>query len=163
MTTNIEQAGTDSIQIIQQIVRKTWPVTYGPILSAEQIDYMLDMIYSTPALEKQFSEMHKYYLLKEADQVVGFIDLQQYADHCIKLHKIYLLPEHQGKGYGRKLMDYAIEQAKSTCNSHLLLNVNRYNKALDFYQKMGFKIKEEVDTSIGQGYFMNDFVLELAL
>jgi hypothetical protein len=41
--------------------------------------------------------------------------------------------------------------------------VNRYNKAKDFYEKAGFKIIETVDIEIGNGFYMNDYVMELPL
>ena len=43
------------------------------------------------------------------------------------------------------------------------LNVNRYNKALYFYEKHGFTIAQEVDIEIGEGYFMNDYIMKLSL
>jgi ribosomal protein S18 acetylase RimI-like enzyme len=39
------------------------------------------------------------------------------------------------------------------------LNVNRNNKALGFYQKFGFVILREEDIDIGNGYFMNDYIM----
>ncbi len=43
------------------------------------------------------------------------------------------------------------------------LNVNRFNSAVEFYLKKGFKIKEEVDLEVGQGFYMNDFVMRYEL
>ena len=43
------------------------------------------------------------------------------------------------------------------------LNVNRYNQAILFYQVQGFKIKEAVDISIGNGFFMNDYIMSKTL
>lgn len=149
---------------IQRIVETTWPITYGPILTDKQIQYMLDLIYSGEALSQQLDQGHNFYLLKENDgSVIGFIDLEKTAESISKLHKIYLLPDQQGKGYGKKLLDYAIRVAREQGSRRLQLNVNRYNKALAFYQKMGLQIIKEVDIPIGNGYFMNDFVLELNL
>ncbi len=79
-----------------------------------------------------------------------------------KLHKIYVLPNNQGKGYGKLLIDSVKQQLVSQNTIALDLNVNRYNPAQDFYKKLGFKIIREEDVPIGQ-YFMNDYVMRLEL
>ena len=45
----------------------------------------------------------------------------------------------------------------------LELNVNRYNKARQFYETIGFVVVKEEDIDIGSGYFMNDYVMNLSL
>jgi ribosomal protein S18 acetylase RimI-like enzyme len=79
-----------------------------------------------------------------------------------KLHKLYVLPENQGKGYGKSLIDEVRIRAVNL-NTHALdLNVNRNNPAIGFYEKIGFvKIKEE-NVAIGP-YWMNDYVMRLSL
>jgi ribosomal protein S18 acetylase RimI-like enzyme len=62
-----------------------------------------------------------------------------------------------GKGYGAKVMGEIKEKFKG---SRLSLTVNRQNyKAINFYFKEGFRIKEVADFNIGNGYVMNDFVM----
>lgn len=160
--TKITKGTSADFAAIQRIVEAAWPVTYGPILTKKQIDYMLNLIYSNAALHTQLEKGHHFYLLHENDsQVIGFIDLETTTDSISKLHKIYLLPDRQGKGHGKRLLDYAVQAARETGSARLQLNVNRYNKALAFYQKMGMQIIREVDIPIGQGYFMNDYIMEL--
>ena len=43
---------------------------------------------------------------------------------------------------------------------YIELNVNRFNKAIYFYQKNQFEIVEEVDIEIGNGYLMEDYVMK---
>ena len=45
----------------------------------------------------------------------------------------------------------------------LTLNVNRFNKAIDFYLKNGFKIIKEENIEIGNGFLMEDYVMEKIL
>jgi ribosomal protein S18 acetylase RimI-like enzyme len=42
----------------------------------------------------------------------------------------------------------------------LQLNVNRNNPAKIFYEKLGFAVLNEEDIDIGNGYFMNDYVMQ---
>jgi diamine N-acetyltransferase len=69
----------------------------------------------------------------------------------------------QGNGLGRWLLNDVIARVKSEGASALLLNVNRYNKARAFYEKMGFSVLKEDLIDIGSGYFMDDYVMELSL
>lgn len=77
-----------------------------------------------------------------------------------KLHKIYVLANQQGKGTGKFIINYIINDIKTKGAVVLQLQVNRYNKARDFYEKLGFLVTEEADFDIGNGYFMNDYVME---
>ncbi len=156
----IIKATIADIPAIQQIACKTWPETYGGILSQEQIDYMLQWMYDAAFIQQQMLEGHQFYLLKETSEATGFIDVQMISATETKLHKIYLLPAMQGKGYGQLLINKAKAFAAAHHAETLILNVNRHNNALGFYQKNGFVIIEEKDIPIGNGYFMNDYILE---
>jgi len=158
----ITEATLEDIAKIQEIAHITWPITYGAILTSEQLNYMLDLIYSDEALSKQIQNKEQlFYLISDSESVIGFIGIEHhYKNEAItKIHKIYLLPETQGKGYG-KIVFESIERLALEHNSdQLLLNVNRFNTALNFYKKIGFEIKETVDIEIGNGYLMEDYVM----
>lgn len=159
---SISEAGLGDIKTIQEITNITWPITYGEILSQTQLDYMLGLFYSHEALAKQIENKEQlFYLILDSEAVIGFIGIEhQYKNEAItKIHKIYLLPETQGKGYGKKVFDFIEELALENNSKQLLLNVNRFNTALNFYKKLGFEIKETVDIEIGNGYLMEDYVM----
>jgi len=159
---SISEAGLGDIKTIQEITNITWPITYGEILSQTQLDYMLGLFYSHEALAKQIENKEQlFYLILDSEAVIGFIGIEhQYKNEAItKIHKIYLLPETQGKGYGKKVFDFIEELALENNSKQLLLNVNRFNAALNFYKKIGFEIKETVDIEIGNGYLMEDYVM----
>ena len=160
---SIKAASPTEIPLIQQIAQTTWPVAYAEILSKVQLDYMLDLIYQESALKQQMATGHLFYILWEDKTAVGFIDLEQLDEDNCKLHKIYLLPSCQGKGYGAQLLNFAQAKAKALHANSLILNVNRYNKALGFYERQGFNIDKTVDIAIGQGFYMNDYVMRKAL
>lgn len=159
----IYKATSEDITSIQSIVRQTWPETYGPIIGEAQVSYMLNLLYTEASLLSQFEQGHVFYMLQNQDAVVGFIDVQKLDEKTSKLHKIYLMSNSQGSGFGRLLLEKALLAARENGSSSLLLNVNRFNRAFEFYKRMGFEIKEEVDIPIGQGYFMNDYVMQKSL
>ncbi|MGI8951778.1 MAG: GNAT family N-acetyltransferase [Chitinophagaceae bacterium] len=160
----IKKATVKNISIIQQIVYKTWPVAYEKILSDAQLKYMLQLIYSTDALQKQLNEGQQFYIAELENQSIGFAAFGFYDEPSIyKLHKLYVLPETQGTGIGKMLLEFIINEVKKLNATSLILNVNRNNKAKIFYEKNGFKIIKEEDIDIGNGYFMNDYVMEIKL
>lgn len=158
----ITEAFVEDIAKIQEIANITWPITYGEILTKEQLDYMLDLIYSNEAISKQIQNKEQlFYLISDSESVIGFIGIEHnYKNKAItKIHKIYLLPETQGKGYGKIVFEEIGKMALENNSNELLLNVNRFNTALNFYKKLGFEIKETVDIEIGNGYLMEDYVM----
>ena len=162
----IIKAGLNDLQTIRELAMKIWPFTYGEILSVDQLEYMLEWIYSIDSLTEQMqTKNHEFYLAVDESEKAGFISLgrDEKDPSIFVLHKIYVLPEMQGKSIGKKLMNFAIEKVKHDGGKYLQLNVNRHNKALQFYEKHGFNIILEEDIDIGKGYFMNDYKMQLEM
>jgi GNAT superfamily N-acetyltransferase len=163
----IKKGGTANTKEIQQLVYTIWPDAYGAILSKEQLDYMLELIYNNEALKNQIENLqHQFIMVYEADKAVGFASYSPKEKNNVsvfRLHKLYVLPSQQGKGTGKLLLNYIIEEIKKSGASFLELNVNRQNKAFHFYKKSGFTVSHEADIDIGNGYFMNDYIMELAV
>lgn len=159
----IRKATADDIPLIRELVYKVWPQTYVSILSQEQIDYMLDKMYSPGSLQKQMDAGSHFVLVYGGNEPVGFAAYFESAPLVFKLDKIYILLSQQGKGTGRFLIDHIIDEIKQKGATALQLQVNRNNKAKDFYEKLGFAIIEEKDFDIGRGFFMNDYVMEKKL
>ena len=156
----IRNATKDDIPVIYELAHAIWPQTYSKILSVQQLDYMLELIYSKASLEKQFDEGHHFLIAEEDYKPVAFADYSLLKDDVYKLQKIYVLSNQQGKGIGKLLIEHVIQKIKEQKATALLLNVNRFNKAKGMYERMGFTVIGEEDIDIGEGYFMNDYVME---
>jgi len=159
-------ATSEDFETIRNIAYKTWPETYGKILGLEQLAYMLDRLYTTSALQQTITEKnHQYLLIKENDQYLGFASYQHdyLGLNVTRLHKLYLLPETQGRGAGKLLIDAIETMARNNHSEKVSLNVNRFNNALSFYQKSGYSIVGEEDIDIGNGYLMEDYKMEKIL
>ncbi len=161
----IREADLNDVATIREIANQTWWPTYGTILSAEQIIYMLDVLYSEEKIASQIANREQSFLvLVEDEQPVAFAAYSPRDEdpEIYKLHKLYCLPQTQGKGYGKILIN-AVEAKVIAAGKHVLdLNVNRFNKARNFYEKMGFEVVYEEDIAIGS-YWMNDFVMRKSL
>ena len=161
----IKEATNQDYKIIDDIARRTWPATYGAILDKVQLDYMLDTFYNEKALQANFANGHRFLLIEEDGVKLGFAAYEHgyKGQNTTRIHKIYILPETQGKGIGKKMIDYIENLALENKSAALSLNVNRFNKALTFYQKLGFEIIAEVDIELDHGYLMEDYVMEKKL
>ncbi|WP_329805714.1 GNAT family N-acetyltransferase [Flavobacterium facile] len=160
---HLEKINKNQLPIIKDLAYAIWPSTYGEILSSEQLNYMLDNFYSIENLENQMNNDQIFELLLDDNKVVGFV---AYEFNCngaglLKIHKIYLLPETQGKGFGKFMIDEVIKIAKNNQQKGVFLNVNKYNKAKLFYEKLGFTATKDEVIDIGNNYIMDDYVMEL--
>jgi N-acetylglutamate synthase-like GNAT family acetyltransferase len=161
----IRQATVNDVDTILQIADTTWWATYSAILEREQIEFMLNEIYSAEKIEKQVREhLQTYLLLEEEGTPVAFAAYSPRDENpdIYKLHKLYCLPQTQGKGYGKILINEVANKTSEAGKTILELNVNRYNQAKSFYEKMGFTIACEEDIAIGP-YWMNDYVMRKEL
>lgn len=158
---DVRFAAIDDVEDIRHIAEGTWWETYSDILSHEQITFMLAELYAADIIIRQIKTGSQCYLLLTED--VKAVAFAAYAAHgedrnVYKLHKLYCMPETQGKGYGKMLINAVIVRIIPSGAQTLELNVNRYNKAGAFYEKMGFRILREEDIRIGP-YWMNDYVM----
>lgn len=163
---NIKPANTtEDLAIIQQLIHKIWKPTYKAILSEAQMDYMLATMYNLQTLEEQVKQGQQFLILDYNKESIGFaaFEFNFEIPGTTKLHKIYMLPVQQGNGLGKILLNHIITTTKEAGQKKLVLNVNRENTALNFYKHIGFSISEIVDIPIGEGYYMNDYIMMLDL
>lgn len=150
-------AEVSDIPKIKQLAAEIWHEHYPAIIGAEQVLYMLNKNYSSASLQQQMEEGQQFYFIKSQQEQVGFISISS-AEDVGFIHKFYILSEHHGKQLGS-------EAFLSLCDmlpqiTSWKLQVNRQNfKAINFYFKCGFFISEVADFDIGDGYFMNDFIM----
>jgi len=161
----IRKATIVDLEIIREIAEQTWWTAYSPILEEDQIRFMLGDIYSVEKITSQLiNNTQTYLLLIEDEKPVAFAAYSPREEdpEIYKLHKLYCLPSTQGKGYGKILINEVINKTIEAGKQVLDLNVNRYNKAKNFYEKMGFNVAYEEDIPIGK-YWMNDYVMRIEL
>lgn len=159
----IRNAGVADVPLIRSLAKQVWPLTYERILSATQIRYMMNLIYSEAALTDQIRTGHQFIVVYNAAVPVGFASFSEIEPTVFKLQKIYLLPNQQGRGTGSFTIDQVIAEILPRGATALRLNVNRHNKAKGFYERLGFAVIAEQKIDIGSGYVMDDFIMEKRL
>lgn len=157
----IKVATKEDLPLIEQLACVIWKVVYEEMISPGQIDYMLKIMYNQDELLALFDDGLEFIIAYENGAVKGFCGFKIYLDKT-RIEKLYVLPDQHKKGIGRLMLDYVIEKSKAVVPA-IELNVNRKNKAVDFYKRHGFKILKEEDNPIGEGFFMNDYVMALIL
>ncbi len=161
----ITRAGLSDRAFIRSVSERSWSRSFGHIISQDQIDFMLDWMYSDASLEKQMNTGCEFYIASKQNDngdldPVGFCSVSP-EDGAHKLNKLYVLPAAQGTGAGKALLNKAIEVAKAAGSTSLFLQVNKQNTAHTFYLKKGFIKELEFKFDIGNGFYMDDYVMRL--
>jgi len=161
----IRKATTDDCKLIHELAEKTFIPTYQDIHTPEQSEYMMNWMYSIESLTTQMIGKHTYFILYKEEKPCGYLSVEEEGEDLFHLQKIYVLPDYQGTGAGKILFEKAIQFIKeihpAPCTMEL--NVHRSNKSVHFYEKMGMKIAREGDFHIGNGFYMNDYIMSLDL
>lgn len=162
---SFKKATTNDIELIRELAEKSWESAYSEILSHEQIEYMLSTMYSEKEISTQMKNPdYQYFLIFDESILVGFIGFQfHYEESTTKLHRLYLLSEYKGKGIGKKAMNLLKEKVAETSDSRIILNVNKNNPAKKIYESQGFTIYDEGIFDIGNGFVMDDFLMEIKI
>ena len=158
----IEQASLRDIPTIRSIAFASWPVAYKEILSTAQLAYMLDLMYSEASLTEQLTARGHQFLLAEMDRTsIGFAGFEHHCsgERSTRLHKLYVLPDAQGNGAGRALLNAVQAAAREAGDAQVELNVNRFNPSRAWYERHGFRFTRNEVIDIGSGYVMDDYVM----
>ncbi len=158
MKIKFKEAAVEDISVIVQLAEIIWRKYYTSIVSTEQIEYMLKKMYSTESLLQQINQGHKFTLVYDNELPLGYISMSTNDEKNYFLHKFYVQVDEHRKGIGSKLFKHILNQLNTFVSIELTVNRSNY-KAINFYFKHGFVIKEVADFDIGNGYFMNDFVM----
>ena len=164
MKVEIKKAGAADAPLIHKLGNEIFPKTYAGIISPEQIEFMLEWMYSEKNILGQMESGHVYYIGYIGGEPFGYVSIERENAGTFHLQKIYLLESARGKGLGEVLFKKALSHARGESGGEkcrVILNVNRQNKALGFYEKMGMKKIAEGDFPIGGGVFMRDYIMEI--
>lgn len=138
-----------------------WHEYFPCILSEGQIDYMVDMFQSEHAMREQVSgKGYRYFFLDDGGSIVGYTGLVPEGDRLF-LSKLYLREECRGKGLGSQALKLIFELCQREGFGSVYLTVNRNNSvAIRAYERNGFVTVRTQVADIGNGYVMDDFVME---
>jgi GNAT superfamily N-acetyltransferase len=158
----IIRATETDLPAISELAGVIWRACYPGIITHAQIDYMLARMYSLDVLRDEIRfQGIRYDLLLVDAKPAGFASYGPTSKPGVmKLYKLYLLPERQGRGLGSLLLQHVEREVRAGAGRRLILSVNKRNaKAITAYQRNGFVIAESIVTDIGNGFVMDDYIM----
>jgi GNAT superfamily N-acetyltransferase len=148
------------------LAREIWVQHYPGIISVKQIEYMLEQRYSQEAIRTQLRANEAWWdKLEVHGELCGFASYERGIDaHAMKLDKLYVHQLFRGKGYGAALVDHVTRAARQQGMDTLTLQVNKYNHgSVAAYLRIGFTVAKTVKVDIGNGFFMDDYLMSKSL
>jgi ribosomal protein S18 acetylase RimI-like enzyme len=152
------------IQIVVNLASEIWTEHYTAIIGAEQVEYMLKHFHAQENIIEQIQQQnYLYFLIKSEQRMIGYFAFKM-SDNELFLSKIYILSNQRGSGIGKAAFEFIKDIASNNNISKISLTVNKHNNdSIAAYAKLGFIKIGEKCVDIGQGYKMDDFVMQLDL
>ncbi|HCY77931.1 MAG TPA: hypothetical protein DHV28_18650 [Ignavibacteriales bacterium] len=147
----------DDFSIVKNILLETWKNTYT-FIPEEDILSHFEKHYSEDRLIEILNDPFSNGIIAEVNSIpAGWLKL--FEDHINKkffVSSLYVLPEYQGFGLGKKLLSESYKIAKEKQFSKVWLGVMKQNvKSLEWYQNLGFVFDEEEPFQMGSTQVMH--------
>jgi len=154
----------EEIGTLARLASEIWNEYFVEIISVEQIDYMVDKFQSYPALTELIGRQgYEYYFMNDGGENVGYIGIKAEASKLF-LSKFYIRKEHRGRGFASQALAFLEGVCRERGLGAVWLTVNRHNDStIAIYKKKGFEVVREQAADIGNGFVMDDFVMEKAI
>jgi ribosomal protein S18 acetylase RimI-like enzyme len=152
--------------VVADLARAIWLAHYVTIITTAQIEYMLQGRFIPENLRRYLGGGERWMdVLECEDALAGYTSYALTSDPDeMKLEQLYLLPQLHGRGFGRQMLEHVERSARRQGACRLVLQVNKRNdKALAFYRRANFIVREEAVFDAGQGYVMDDCVMVKSL
>ncbi|MBF0265104.1 MAG: GNAT family N-acetyltransferase [Gammaproteobacteria bacterium] len=153
------------INTVANLAHEIWNQHFVPIIGQAQVDYMLEKFQSVDAISEQINDGYEYYIINNLSENVGYLGLVSNLDHSrMMISKIYIKLDSRGAGVGSATLNYVEQLSRERQINTVWLTVNRYNQyTIDWYIRNGFVITDEVKKDIGNGFYMDDYIMEFKI
>ena len=160
----IRPATEADIPLLRDLAQRIWRECYPGIITPEQIEFMLGWMYSEEEIHRQLTAGIPWEIAMLDGTPVGYVSWELDDDDSVKISKLYVLPQHQRRGLGARMLDHICECAHALGAHAIWLQVNKRNEsAISAYLKAGFHIEKEAVFDIGGGFVMDDYLMARAV
>lgn len=161
---HIEKATTEEdLHKIAELAEIIWHQHFTPIIGKEQVIYMVDKFQSFPALKEQLTSGYEYYRIFNQDDFCGYCGIHP-ENGKLFLSKLYLKKEARGRHLASQTFDFLKQLCRERGLSAIWLTCNKHNdNTLAVYRHLGFKTVDTQVTDIGNGFVMDDYIMEYTL
>lgn len=155
----LKKANPEDIPLLITLAERIWRAHYPSIIGHEQVEYMLRNLHSADKVAEQMNSGQVFSFINDGNKPIGYTSWSIPNAGELFISKFYVDPSQQGKGIGKKVFEEILKLNPDVNTITLTVNRNNY-KSINFYFRLGFVIDEVKDFDIGNGYFMNDFVMK---
>lgn len=140
---NIRRFCEDDAEKVSAMVIHTLQVSNSKDYSAEEIDAMISRFQPVCVLER--ASWTHFYVAEEGESIIGCGAIGPYwgSETESSLFNIFVLPECQGKGIGRKIIEM-LEQDEYFLRAERV-EVPASITGVGFYRKLGYDYKNGID------------------
>jgi len=155
---------SEQVNTVVALAQEIWHEHFSSVISEAQIDYMLGRFLCAPAIQAQIQENYEYGLLLDRSMAQGFFAIEAQADHRLFLSKLYVRHQARGCGLASEGMAYMERVCREQGLTSIWLTVNKRNDMpVSVYKHMGFEIVDTQVKDIGQGFVMDDYIMEKSI
>lgn len=163
-----EPVGTDEqIRDLAAMADEIWHEYWPGLIGKEQTDYMVEQFQSFGALIRDIrnGEYEYWFLVDDQsgeDRIVGYTGgKMELSTKRFFISKIYLYASERGKGYASRVIHFYERLCEMRKLEAMYLTVNKDNDlAIRAYKAKGFETIESAETDIGDGFIMDDYIME---
>lgn len=161
---NIVEASCDSqLLVIDKLADEIWHEHFTPIIGTDQVEYMIKKFQCFEALKSQLAQGYKYYILNYQNKAVGYTGIKIEAGSLF-LSKLYILKEYRGNKISSEVIKFLVTLCNQQGLSKIWLTVNRFNSnTINVYEKLGFIKTRTQQLDIGNGFIMDDYIMEKSI
>lgn len=160
MTTQVRRWTPEDFDAIRQVAWDTWESAYGAFIPEKDRRSFHEDYYSFPKLTDLYNLEHADGCVVELDGViVGYSKSYWSAQRKeFFITSLYVLPEYQNRGLGKKMLDFGINTARKYKVDRVWLGVMVKNQpAVEWYERQDFHFVETRPFTIGNTT-IDDFI-----
>ncbi len=148
------------------LAKDIWNEYWPPRIGQDQTNYMVDKFQSKDAVLSDIANnAYEYWFIEDNGRVIGYTGghIEPKTNRYF-ISKIYLKPDERGHGLSKRIIEFYENICKERNFDAMYLTVNKKNEqAIKAYEKNGFSTIECVETDIGSGFIMDDFIMEKSI
>ena len=154
----------DNINELANLAKDIWFEYWQTTLSISQIYYMVNKFQSEISLYDQIVNANfQYYFIQENGENIGYFGFKIYDDY-LKLYQFYLKKDFRNRNFGNKTFLKIKTFCKQNNLNKIQLKIAKQNiKSHKIFEYWGFKFVNSLITRIGNGYTLEEFVMEYIL
>ncbi|AYA75966.1 GNAT family N-acetyltransferase [Bacillus sp. Y1] len=147
MTINIKKCTLKDLHQLQEISYETFNETFKDQNSPENMIAYLERAFNLNQLEKELSNISsEFFFVYFDNEVAGYLKInsndaqsEEMGVEALEIERIYIKTKFQKHGFGKYLLNKAMEIAMERHKKEIWLGVWEKNEnAIAFYKKMGF-------------------------